>query len=504
MRLSAVVILVVTLLVRGGVASERLRDSNQAWQAWLLLDSEAAPPQGDAPRRITPKSVFITPSFTPQQLPACADGYRADALGRCVRIVRVDHAAHINFLLRQLNAAYALPTTKPPAENSQPEQQQSGPSGPLQVSLPITNVPQAGAGANYENDGESSPDVVLNIWELGASNDTLPKADKQSVNGPKGEVNVVNSLPMLILSHKFSSQGNNDESTEMTEIPGANESEHMEALYPNESKKQVYYSETNNSTNADTSDISNGTVISEPGTRETSADVGESVPITFQPAKVESIDDAKQTSSTVSDNIVFTISTSIPQQENHREYNVETYSTRTLAGNQESDKIVFTDSSNESSVNYTHPENPKVETPAEQESEVISVKNASENHPFSTENDDVVQSAKRLLPENPVIRIRNEAESLIGDGTSKNVRFPNNEGSYVRFPSDFAYRNIQPPRQWWFPPQNNWRPSYTNQQFIRYQSHGPEHYQRYYGQQTSNRYADNRYKRHTGKRTVPS
>lgn len=124
--------------------------SELAWQAWLLLDPQNAQSGAQSSaldsasllRRITPKSVFIAP-----QLQACAEGYQADAMGRCVKNVNINQEEHLNFLLQQLNAMYgnsqpadALPLSQP-SDSSQQSHQASNSSsiasGPLQLSIPL-------------------------------------------------------------------------------------------------------------------------------------------------------------------------------------------------------------------------------------------------------------------------------------------------------------------------------------------------------------------------------
>ncbi|KAL6422802.1 hypothetical protein ACFW04_010776 [Cataglyphis niger] len=104
--------------------------SDFAWQAWLLVDAQNSFQHGmDSAtllRRITPKSVFIAPA-----LPACAEGYRADTMGRCVKSVNIDENAHISFLLQRLNAMYGGPQ----ASGNKNDQRKS--SGPLQLNIPL-------------------------------------------------------------------------------------------------------------------------------------------------------------------------------------------------------------------------------------------------------------------------------------------------------------------------------------------------------------------------------
>jgi hypothetical protein len=114
------------------------------WQAWLLVDSGTPRPHTEEvkKRRITPKSVFIAPAFSgTSHLPDCAEGYRPDSMGRCVKLVQLNHAAQLNFLLQRLNAMYAAPVNRRGYDDSSVPDSSS--SGPLQVSLPIDIPPQS-------------------------------------------------------------------------------------------------------------------------------------------------------------------------------------------------------------------------------------------------------------------------------------------------------------------------------------------------------------------------
>lgn len=106
---------------------------NLAWQAWLLQSSqpgsETDQNSSTANRRITPKSVFIAPQL---ELEPCADGYKADSMGRCQKIVNIDQEAYDNFLLQQLNKLLGKGQS---SETSSNEKKQS--SGPIQVNIPL-------------------------------------------------------------------------------------------------------------------------------------------------------------------------------------------------------------------------------------------------------------------------------------------------------------------------------------------------------------------------------
>lgn len=112
--------------------------SDLAWQAWLLLDHQtgghSSLDSASFLKRITPKSVFIAPELP--ALPPCADGYRADTMGRCVKIVNIDHEAHLGFLLQRLNNRYGNRGGSSEAFNSNKKKS----SGPLQLNIPLFSM----------------------------------------------------------------------------------------------------------------------------------------------------------------------------------------------------------------------------------------------------------------------------------------------------------------------------------------------------------------------------
>lgn len=114
------------------------RSTELAWQAWLLVDDQNQNKHHDLDnftrRRITPKSVFIAPTFSPESLPACAEGYRADSMGRCIRIIKLDEEAHLDFLLQKLNAQFGN------YDDIEEDSQEEIPTpGPFQLNIPLNS-----------------------------------------------------------------------------------------------------------------------------------------------------------------------------------------------------------------------------------------------------------------------------------------------------------------------------------------------------------------------------
>lgn len=127
------------------------------WQTWLLVDPRKPREhmENEKKRRITPKSVFIAPAFSgTSHLPDCADGYRPDSMGRCVKLVQLNHEAQLDFLLQRLNAMYAAPPVRRGSGDDM-SASDSSPSGPFQVPIPI-DIPQ-----EPEQETEESVEVAV-------------------------------------------------------------------------------------------------------------------------------------------------------------------------------------------------------------------------------------------------------------------------------------------------------------------------------------------------------
>ncbi|XP_077288816.1 uncharacterized protein LOC143913094 [Arctopsyche grandis] len=145
-----------------------------AWAAWLQQDSRQSDPQ-PPPRRITTKSLFVFPNLGPEALPACADGYRPDSMGRCVKVVKVDETAHLEFLLQKLNSQFATETSENQDELYDYDIDTEAPdtSGPFQFNIPIAMQVQAPKPEDSEGSGDAvvvfkkeAPLSVANVPEV--------------------------------------------------------------------------------------------------------------------------------------------------------------------------------------------------------------------------------------------------------------------------------------------------------------------------------------------------
>ncbi|XP_063825060.1 uncharacterized protein LOC135074630 [Ostrinia nubilalis] len=104
-----------------------------AWRSWLQSAENGN--QNAPPRRITTKSLFITPLV-------CPKGQRIDR-NACVQTVTVDKSEHERILLEQLNALFSSPSSSDVVYDY-------GDSEPLQLSIPINQDPQAALLVNQE------------------------------------------------------------------------------------------------------------------------------------------------------------------------------------------------------------------------------------------------------------------------------------------------------------------------------------------------------------------
>lgn len=133
------------------------RSTELALQAWILFEQDQQDSNDNIHqdestgyrRRITPKSVFLVPTFSPETLPPCAEGYKADAMGRCLKIVKIDNTAHMDYLFQVL------------LQKFQPNPNETKSDKPVSVAIPLPEEKQPEmlvvvAGANETKDAAST------------------------------------------------------------------------------------------------------------------------------------------------------------------------------------------------------------------------------------------------------------------------------------------------------------------------------------------------------------
>jgi hypothetical protein len=108
-------------------------------QSSLLVDPGTPRRHNEEVKKIqrTKRSFFIAPAFsTTSHLSGCADGYMPDSMGRCLKLVQLNHKTQLDFLLKTLNAKYAIRGYEDHSVSD------SSSAEPLQVSIPIDILPE--------------------------------------------------------------------------------------------------------------------------------------------------------------------------------------------------------------------------------------------------------------------------------------------------------------------------------------------------------------------------
>jgi hypothetical protein len=140
-------------------------------QSSLPVDPGTPRPHNEEVKKIrrTKRSVFIAPAFsTTSHLPGCAEGYRQDSMGRCVKLVKLNHTAQLDFLLHRLNTLYATPVIRRGYEDHSASD--SSTTRPLHVSTPI-NIPPEPDGVPKES--VEVAEEMENSGDLGMESDSV-------------------------------------------------------------------------------------------------------------------------------------------------------------------------------------------------------------------------------------------------------------------------------------------------------------------------------------------
>lgn len=188
LRLSALLL----LLLSRWASADLEKGEDEFVRSWVIIEEQLVPPSRDellatgagggagtvgaaaagaaAGRRITPKSVFVAPSFN-----KCSDGYRPDSMGRCVKVVKLNQVAQWDFLLKQLNSMYGagsgfpvqaasaayrpLPTT--PTTTIEPSGQKTDSPGPFQLNIPLAGVDSSSSNNQTMESVDDDDDVTV-------------------------------------------------------------------------------------------------------------------------------------------------------------------------------------------------------------------------------------------------------------------------------------------------------------------------------------------------------
>lgn len=149
---------------------------------WLLVeDTQPSPSDSNSGlliRRITPKSVFVAPSFS-----GCSEGYRLDGMGRCVKLVKVNQAAQLDFLLQKLNSMYASPSSNHNNKNKNDNKENSG---PFHVSLPLGGLDNS---SNNKNNNNNVPNNKQTNTTKPTHEETSPSLASPSISSSNSNNN---------------------------------------------------------------------------------------------------------------------------------------------------------------------------------------------------------------------------------------------------------------------------------------------------------------------------
>lgn len=197
LRLSALLL----LLLSRWASADLEKGEDEYVRSWVIIEEQLVPPSRDellaaggvgggggggavVGRRITPKSVFVAPSFN-----KCSDGYRPDSMGRCVKVVKINQEAQWDFLLKQLSSMYgpgagggggrfpvpgasAMTTTT----TELPLQKTDSP-GPFQVNIPLSVAVEPAAAPVNETSAEAVGTTTTAAVTASTAADVVTTAD---------------------------------------------------------------------------------------------------------------------------------------------------------------------------------------------------------------------------------------------------------------------------------------------------------------------------------------
>lgn len=166
----------ISLITTLPITSKPLENTPEhlTWEAWLMVDSKN-PSETEKSRKITPKSIFITPNFI-NNSQICPRGYTMDYRGQCIQVVSINADELLASRLESL-----LPTLDNDDDimydyDNYDEDPQTG---PLQVNIPL-NV-------NFD---ANSPDAFKADFDYNDEynvKDGLENGNKQPFLGEKND-----------------------------------------------------------------------------------------------------------------------------------------------------------------------------------------------------------------------------------------------------------------------------------------------------------------------------
>lgn len=115
------------------------------WDAWQMPENSGRHPDHKA-KKITPKSIFITPNFQTSPSHTCPPDHKLDSNKRCIQIVKINEdellANRIQALLGQTTSQSANEATDGEGDGGDlydyDYEEEDGENGPFQLNLPLT------------------------------------------------------------------------------------------------------------------------------------------------------------------------------------------------------------------------------------------------------------------------------------------------------------------------------------------------------------------------------
>lgn len=102
------------------------------WEAWFMVDSKN-PADHEKTRKITPKSIFITPEFT-NSSSSCPDGQRLDDRGNCIQVIVINENDLVVNRLQELLASSSDANIEYDYDNYDSKSQEA----PVQINIPLS------------------------------------------------------------------------------------------------------------------------------------------------------------------------------------------------------------------------------------------------------------------------------------------------------------------------------------------------------------------------------
>ncbi|XP_049292032.1 protein folded gastrulation [Anopheles funestus] len=109
------------------------------WEAaWLSEDNRSSVPLGGKSKKITPKSIFITPFLNNYNTSACPPDYKVDYNGKCIQVVSINTADILVTKLQSLFSQHGDGGSNGPGTGEDDYDYDYDSTGPFHVNLPLS------------------------------------------------------------------------------------------------------------------------------------------------------------------------------------------------------------------------------------------------------------------------------------------------------------------------------------------------------------------------------